>query len=75
MVISEKLLKLAEEAEEALKEKFRHFDSVSFINTNGIIFFYSAVTYFFIWALHEENCICVSIPVSTSMSFHPPIHL
>ena len=37
MVISEKLLKLAEEAEEALKEKFRHFDSVSFINTKKVL--------------------------------------
>ncbi|MBR5322455.1 MAG: methionine gamma-lyase family protein [Clostridia bacterium] len=37
MIISEKLLKLAEEAEEALKEKFRHFDSVSFINTKKVL--------------------------------------
>lgn len=37
MIISEKLFKLAEEAEEALKEKFRHFDSVSFINTKKVL--------------------------------------
>ncbi len=37
MVISEKLLKLAEEAEEALKENFTHFDSVSFINTKKVL--------------------------------------
>ncbi|MBQ6701336.1 MAG: methionine gamma-lyase family protein [Clostridia bacterium] len=37
MVISEKLLKLAEEAEDALKEKFKHFDRVSFINTKKVL--------------------------------------
>ncbi len=37
MVISERLLRLAEEAEEALKEKFRHFDSVSFVNTKKVL--------------------------------------
>ncbi|MBQ4116648.1 MAG: methionine gamma-lyase family protein, partial [Clostridia bacterium] len=37
MIISEKLLKLAEEAEEALKEKFKHFDSVAFINTKKVL--------------------------------------
>lgn len=37
MIISEKLLKLAEEAEDALKEKFRHFDSVAFINTKKVL--------------------------------------
>lgn len=37
MIISEKLLKLAEEAEEALKEKFRHFDRISFANTKKVL--------------------------------------
>lgn len=37
MVISEKLLRLAEEAEEALKDKFKHFDAISFINTKKVL--------------------------------------
>lgn len=37
MVISEELIRLAEEAEEALKEKFRHFDRVAFHNTKKVL--------------------------------------
>ena len=37
MIFSEKLLLLANEAEEALKEKYRHFDEVSFINTKKVL--------------------------------------
>ncbi len=37
MIFSERLLKLAEEAEEALKDKFKHFDNISFTNTKKVL--------------------------------------
>lgn len=37
MIISEKILQLAEEAEEALKDRFNRFDRVSFANTKKVL--------------------------------------
>ncbi len=37
MIFSDKLLKLANEAEDALKDRFAHFDKVSFTNTQKVL--------------------------------------